>query len=100
MCSLLHHDNIPEAIFQRAAAWAIDNIGDTQDMRQATVFLKRFLAPLIWNQQLFMDIIAEIAAYSLINRHAGGILSIHPLVQLWCQNTLADIPRAWKIPGS
>ncbi|KAJ7895905.1 hypothetical protein B0H14DRAFT_542649 [Mycena olivaceomarginata] len=93
MCSLLHHANIPQAIFQRAAAWTIDNIGDTQDMQQTTAFLKRFLTLSIWNQQLFMDIIAEIAAYSLINRHAGGILSIHPLVQSWCRNTLPDEPK-------
>jgi hypothetical protein len=40
-----------------------------------------------------MDIIAEIAAYSLVDRHSGAILSIHPLVQSWCQNILADEPE-------
>ncbi|KAJ7860834.1 acyl transferase/acyl hydrolase/lysophospholipase [Mycena olivaceomarginata] len=94
MCSLLHHDSIPEAIFEKAAAWTSDNSGDAQNLHQARAFLQNFLSPLaIWNQQSFMDIIAEIAAYSLVDRHSGAILSMHPLVQLWCLNTLADEPK-------
>ncbi|KAJ7860828.1 hypothetical protein B0H14DRAFT_3134757 [Mycena olivaceomarginata] len=90
MCSLVHHDNILEAIFQKAAAWT----GDAQDLQQARAFLQNFLSPsATWNHQSFMDIIAEIGAYSLINGHGGGILSIHPLVQSWCRNTLADEPK-------
>ncbi|KAJ7798552.1 hypothetical protein B0H14DRAFT_32821 [Mycena olivaceomarginata] len=94
MCSLLHHYNIPEAIFEKAAAWTGDNSGDAPNLQQARAFLLNFLSPSAsWNQQSFMDIIVEIGAYSLINRHGGGILSIHPLVQSWCQNTLADEPK-------
>ncbi|KAJ7357943.1 hypothetical protein DFH08DRAFT_801816 [Mycena albidolilacea] len=90
LCSLLHHDKIPEAIFQKAAEWT----GDVQNVQQARAFLQNFLTPsMIWNQQLFMGIIAEIAAYSLVNRHPGAVLSIHPLVQLWCRNTLANEPK-------
>ncbi|KAJ7860874.1 P-loop containing nucleoside triphosphate hydrolase protein, partial [Mycena olivaceomarginata] len=91
MCSLLHYDNIPEAIFQNAAEWTIDDAADAQNLQQARAFLQSFLSiSANWDQQSFMDIIAEIAGYSLLNRHAGGILSIHPLVQLWCHNTLTN----------
>ncbi|KAJ7860848.1 hypothetical protein B0H14DRAFT_2441929, partial [Mycena olivaceomarginata] len=90
LCSLLHHDKIPEVIFQKAAEWT----GDAQNVQQARAFLQNFLTPsMIWNQQLFMGIIAEIAAYSLVNRHPGAVLSIHPLVQSWCRNTLANEPK-------
>ncbi|KAJ7812563.1 acyl transferase/acyl hydrolase/lysophospholipase [Mycena olivaceomarginata] len=73
MCSLLHHYSIPEAIFEKAAGWTSDNSGDAQNLHQARVFLQNFWSPwAIWNQQSFMDIIAEITAYSLVDRHSGG----------------------------
>ncbi|KAJ7744549.1 hypothetical protein B0H14DRAFT_2542062 [Mycena olivaceomarginata] len=91
MCSLLHYNNIPEAIFQKAAEWTIDNAADDQNLHQARTFLQSFLSMSAnWDQQAFMDIIAEIAGYSLLNRHGGSILSIHPLVQLWCRNILTN----------
>ncbi|KAJ7860866.1 hypothetical protein B0H14DRAFT_2506269 [Mycena olivaceomarginata] len=91
MCSLLHYNNISEAIFQKAAEWTIDDAADAQNLHQARAFLQSFLSMSAnWDQQAFMDIIAEIAGYSLLNRHAGSILSIHPLVQLWCRNTLTN----------
>ncbi|KAJ7845248.1 FabD/lysophospholipase-like protein [Mycena olivaceomarginata] len=91
MCSLLHYNNIPEAIFQKAAEWTIDDAADAQNLHEARAFLQSFLSMSAnWDQQAFMDIIAEIAGYSLLNRHAGGILSIHPLVQLWCCNTFTN----------
>ncbi|KAJ7357900.1 hypothetical protein DFH08DRAFT_437176 [Mycena albidolilacea] len=94
MCSLLHHYSIPEAIFEKAGAWTSDSSGDAQNLHQARAFLQNFLSPLaIWNQQSFMDIIAEVTAYSLVDRHSGAILSMHPLVQSWCQNTQVDEPK-------
>ncbi|KAJ7690006.1 hypothetical protein B0H14DRAFT_3120606, partial [Mycena olivaceomarginata] len=51
MCSLLHHYGIPEAIFEKAAAWTRDNSGDAQNLHRARAFLQNFLSPLaIWNQ--------------------------------------------------
>ncbi|KAJ7812583.1 hypothetical protein B0H14DRAFT_2459077, partial [Mycena olivaceomarginata] len=89
MCSLLHHDKIPEAIFEKAAGWMIGNTEDTQNLEQAREFLQSFLtSSVIWNQQSFMVIIEEIVGYSLVDRHNGAVLSIHPLVQSWCQDTL------------
>ncbi|KAJ7827150.1 hypothetical protein B0H14DRAFT_3144712 [Mycena olivaceomarginata] len=92
MCSLLHHDHIPDSIFQEAAMWKKNNEADA--LQQARAFLQNFLSPSdIWNPQSFMDIIAEIDAYSLIDKHDGDTLSLHPLVHAWCRNTLADEPR-------
>ncbi|KAJ7827164.1 hypothetical protein B0H14DRAFT_2517149 [Mycena olivaceomarginata] len=92
MCSLLHHDHIPDSIFQEAAMWKNNNEADA--LQQARAFLQNFLSPSdIWNPQSFMDIIAEIDAYSLIDKHDGDTLSLHPLVHTWCRNTLADEPR-------
>ncbi|KAJ7828315.1 hypothetical protein B0H13DRAFT_1656383 [Mycena leptocephala] len=70
LCSLLHHDSIPEAIFEQAAEGT-------------------------WDPQQFMDIVAEIRGYSLIDRHnISDTLSIHPLVHSWCRHTLDDEPIA------
>ncbi|KAJ7770434.1 acyl transferase/acyl hydrolase/lysophospholipase [Mycena metata] len=92
ICSLLHHDSIPEAIFQQAAAWIINHEKqeEAQTLQEARVLLCSFLSHSgIWDTQRFLDIVAEIQGYSLIDRDAvRNTLSIHPLVQSWCQNTL------------
>ncbi|KAF7345902.1 FabD/lysophospholipase-like protein [Mycena venus] len=97
LCSLLHHDSIPEAIFEQAAVWKINDDGqEPQNLQEAREFLDNFLSDSgTWEAQHFMDIIAEIQGYSLINRHdIRDTLSIHPLVHSWCQDTLDDQPRA------
>ncbi|KAF7345915.1 FabD/lysophospholipase-like protein [Mycena venus] len=96
LCSLLNHDSIPEAIFEQAAAWIINDDGqEAQTLQEAREYLYNFLSdPGTWEQQSFMDIIAEIQGYSLINRHdIRDTLSIHPLVHSWCRDTLDDEPR-------
>ncbi|KAJ7748714.1 hypothetical protein B0H14DRAFT_3603991 [Mycena olivaceomarginata] len=61
MCSLLHYDNIPEAIFQKAAEWTIDDAADTQNLQQARAFLQSFLSiSANWDQQAFMDILLKL----------------------------------------
>ncbi|KAF8185911.1 hypothetical protein K438DRAFT_2154799, partial [Mycena galopus ATCC 62051] len=97
LCSLLHHDSIPEAIFQQAAAWMINHDGqEAQTFQEAKGFLHNFLSDSgTWDQQCFMDIAAEIQGYSLIDRDdTRDTLSIHPLVRSWCQDTLDDEPIA------
>ncbi|KAF7345888.1 FabD/lysophospholipase-like protein [Mycena venus] len=96
-CSLLHHDSIPEAIFEQAARWMINNNGqEAQTLQEAREYLHNFLSDSgTWEQQCFMDIIAEIHGYSLIDKHdIKDTLSIHPLVHSWCRDTLDDEPRA------
>ncbi|KAJ7865940.1 hypothetical protein B0H13DRAFT_1636878, partial [Mycena leptocephala] len=97
LCSLLHHDSIPETIFEQAATDPI--YGDEQQaqtLQEAWRFLQNFLSVSgTWDLQQFMDIIAEIQGYSLIDRHdISDTLSIHPLVHSWCRHTLDDEPIA------
>ncbi|KAJ7795739.1 hypothetical protein B0H13DRAFT_1675084, partial [Mycena leptocephala] len=97
LCSLLHHDSIPETIFEQAAESPI--YGDEQEaetLQEARKFLQNFLSVSgTWDSQQFMDIIAEIQGYSLIDRHnISDTLSIHPLVHSWCRHTLDDEPIA------
>jgi hypothetical protein len=95
MCSLLHYDNIPEGIFKEAAAWKIKDEEDIQTVQEARAFLQNFLsASGTWDPLFFMDILAEIEGYSLLNKHAEDTFSIHPLVHSWCQTTLEDVPKA------
>ncbi|KAF8145953.1 hypothetical protein K438DRAFT_1629035, partial [Mycena galopus ATCC 62051] len=91
LCSLLHYDSIPEAIFELAAAWMIDADGqEAQTLLEAGRFLHNFLSDSgTWDQQCLTDIVAEIQGYSLIERNdTRNTLSIHPLVHSWCQDTL------------
>ncbi|KAF7333399.1 FabD/lysophospholipase-like protein [Mycena venus] len=97
LCSLLHRESIPEAIFEQAAAWMINDDGqEAQTLQEARGFLHNFLSDSgTWDTQSFMDIIAEIQGYSLIDKHdIRNTLSIHPLVHSWCQDTLNDEPMA------
>ncbi|KAJ7694931.1 hypothetical protein B0H14DRAFT_2486001, partial [Mycena olivaceomarginata] len=91
LCSLLHHNKIPEAIFEQAAEWKTNDAGqEAQILQAARGFLQNFLsASGTWDQQCLMEIVAEIQGYSLIDRDdIGDTLSIHPLVHSWCQDTL------------
>jgi hypothetical protein len=97
LCSLLHHDSIPETIFEQAAERAIS--GDEQEaqsLQEARRFLHNFLSVSgTWDPQHLMDVIGEIRGYSLIDRHdISDTLSIHRLVHLWCRHTLDDEPIA------
>ncbi|KAJ7888011.1 hypothetical protein B0H13DRAFT_2277448 [Mycena leptocephala] len=97
LCSLLHHDSIPETIFEQAAKSSIySNEQEAQTLQEARKFLQNFLSVSgTWDPQHFMDIIGEIRAYSLIDRHdISDTLSIHPLVHSWCRHTLDDEPIA------
>ncbi|KAJ7878248.1 hypothetical protein B0H13DRAFT_2545696 [Mycena leptocephala] len=85
--------SIPETIFEQAAKKAIyRDEQEPQTLQEARRFLQNFLSVSgTWNPQQFMDIIAEIQGYSLIDRHdISDTLSIHPLVHSWCRHTLDD----------
>ncbi|KAF8218037.1 hypothetical protein K438DRAFT_1796213 [Mycena galopus ATCC 62051] len=91
MCSLLHHDNIPESIFYEAASWSGDD-EEGHPVEAAQLFLRNFISTSgTWDFQHFIEIIGEIRGYSLIHRNAAAeTLSIHPLVHSWCQTTLSN----------
>ncbi|KAJ7836483.1 hypothetical protein B0H14DRAFT_2589699 [Mycena olivaceomarginata] len=65
LCSLLHHNNIPEAIFEQAAEWTTNDAGqEAQILLAARGFLQNFLsASGTWDQQCLMDIVAEIQGF-------------------------------------
>ncbi|KAJ7832578.1 hypothetical protein B0H13DRAFT_2429621 [Mycena leptocephala] len=89
--------SIPESIFEHAAKSSIyDDEQEAQTLQEARKFLQNFLSVSgTWDPQQFMDIIAEIQGYTLIDRHnISDTLSIHPLVHSWCQHTLDDEPVA------
>ncbi|KAJ7872434.1 hypothetical protein B0H13DRAFT_2553410 [Mycena leptocephala] len=89
--------SIPETIFEQAAKSSIySNEQEAQTLQEARKFLQNFLSVSgTWDPQQFMDIIAEIQGYSLIDRHnISDTLSIHPLVHSWCRHTLDDEPIA------
>ncbi|KAJ7817648.1 acyl transferase/acyl hydrolase/lysophospholipase [Mycena leptocephala] len=89
--------SIPETIFEQAAKSSIySNEQEAQTLQEARRFLQNFLSVSgTWDPQHFMDIIAEIRAYSLIDRHdISDTISIHPLVHSWCRHTLDDEPIA------
>ncbi|KAJ7824351.1 hypothetical protein B0H13DRAFT_2290987 [Mycena leptocephala] len=89
--------SIPETIFEQAAESAIySDEQEAQALQEARKFLQNFLSVSgTWDSQQFMDIIAEIQGYSLIDRHnISDTLSIHPLVHSWCRHTLDDEPIA------
>ncbi|KAJ7862707.1 hypothetical protein B0H13DRAFT_1638536, partial [Mycena leptocephala] len=93
LCSLLHHESILETIFEQAVGWtAYGDEQEVQTLQEARRFLHNFLSVSgTWEPQQFMDIIAEIQGYSLIDRHnISHTLSIHPLVHSWCRQTLND----------
>ncbi|KAJ7839930.1 FabD/lysophospholipase-like protein [Mycena olivaceomarginata] len=95
MCSLLHYKNITEDIFKQAAAWTAKDEEDAQTVQEVRNFLQNFLsASGTWDPLSFMHILAEIEGYSLLDKHAEDIFSIHPLVHSWCQSTLKDEPKA------
>ncbi|KAJ7367477.1 hypothetical protein DFH08DRAFT_927988 [Mycena albidolilacea] len=95
MCSLLHYKNITEDIFKQAAAWTAKNEVDAQTVQEARSFLWNFLsASGSWDLLSFMQILAEIKGYSLLDTHGGNTFSIHPIVHLWCRTTLKDEPKA------
>ncbi|KAJ7789138.1 P-loop containing nucleoside triphosphate hydrolase protein [Mycena olivaceomarginata] len=93
LCSLLHHNSIPEAIFEHAAAWTGNNHEqEDQAVWDAKEFLHTFMSDSgTWDAQHFMDILSEIQGYSLMESDTvRETLSMHPLVHSWCQSTLED----------
>ncbi|KAJ7700195.1 hypothetical protein B0H14DRAFT_2417410 [Mycena olivaceomarginata] len=58
LCSLLHHDNIPEEMFEQATTWTSDNGEESQTLQEAKRFLDNFLSISgTWDIQHFLDIV-------------------------------------------
>jgi tetratricopeptide (TPR) repeat protein len=97
LCSFLHHEGISEAIFSNAVSYKIDALEPREeDVKGAREFLAHFLTNAgVWDSVCFDHMIAEIQAYSLINRDPyANIFSIHPLVHDWSRNTVTNVANA------
>jgi tetratricopeptide (TPR) repeat protein len=85
--AFLHHERIPRAIFEKAAA--------SEDTRDAFHDGIRFLANFRkesgeWSNQKFLNSIRELTAYSLINvDNDHHTYSIHPLVHAWARERVS-----------
>ena len=81
LCSFMHYDGISKQIFKEAAAAEV--AGDL--FQDAICFLQNFKSVNgKWSDIRFLDLINELASYSLINVGAkGNVYSIHPLVHAW-----------------
>ncbi|KAJ7105265.1 P-loop containing nucleoside triphosphate hydrolase protein, partial [Mycena epipterygia] len=92
LCSFIHHDGIPEEIFEQASLYELITDGPTQeDLCQPSEFLASFLNNSTWDSMKFMAIADELGRYSLIQFEStsrGGMFSIHPLVHEWCHTTV------------
>ncbi|QRV91158.1 nephrocystin-3 protein [Ceratobasidium sp. AG-Ba] len=99
MMAFMHHEHIPEEIFQLAAlsvnqyksTLPLSNDEHSREQGLSRV-LSRFQRPDGgWDKAVFFKSIRELRAYSLIDINgADGSYSIHPLVQQWARSEVAD----------
>jgi hypothetical protein len=85
--AFLHHDRIPRAIFEKAAASGIARDAFHDGIR----FLANFRTQSgEWSKQKFLNSIRELTAYSLINvDNEHHTYSIHPLVHAWARERVS-----------
>ncbi|KAJ7870290.1 hypothetical protein B0H14DRAFT_2345709, partial [Mycena olivaceomarginata] len=91
LCSLLHHEGIPQEIFSNASEYDFPTHGPSKEELQKPIeFLSQFLGPGgVWDPLCFLDATTQLRAYSLININPWTKeFSIHPLVHEWTQSTL------------
>ncbi|KAG9114449.1 hypothetical protein FRC07_007645, partial [Ceratobasidium sp. 392] len=91
-----HHDNIPEAMFQRALEGFVDYEpvlpldGHESDIHN---WVKAFLDSFrddhgLWDSQTFLSVVSEILSYSLIEYdRLNRAYFVHPLVHDWARAT-------------
>src|ERR1700761_5061828 len=90
-CSLLHYEGISEDIFKNASQYRFPAQGPSKkELEEPVKFLSNFLSISgNWQELNFLDVTNEIRSYSLINFDPEKkLLSMHPLVHDWCQDTI------------
>ncbi|KAJ7844199.1 P-loop containing nucleoside triphosphate hydrolase protein [Mycena leptocephala] len=93
LCSFLHHRGISEEIFRNASSYKFRTLGPSREELQKPLdFLAQFLGPTGgWDSRKFIDVTAELRAYSLINMDPETeMFALHPLVHKWSQSTIVD----------
>ncbi|KAJ3717207.1 P-loop containing nucleoside triphosphate hydrolase protein [Lentinula guzmanii] len=90
LCAHLHHEHIPRLLFERGVM-NINHViqlpfGPSNAIKEGKLILESFAtSEMKWDGLKFDDMIAEIAAYSLLNIDNGGYM-FHPLVHQWLKD--------------
>jgi len=89
LCSMLHHEEIIEDIFERASL-STEQLDDSNLQIQVTKLLIHFgKQDSTWNSLVFQQVIGEIRSYSLLEFDSKNqSYTMHPLVQHWCISAL------------
>jgi hypothetical protein len=91
LCSMLHHENITEDIFERASV-SSQQLDDSNLQIQVTELLIHLgKQNSTWDSLVFQQIMREIRSYSLIEFDPQNqAYSMHPLVQHWSVSALGQ----------
>ena len=91
LCSMLHHEDITEDIFERASL-SLEQLDDLNLQMQVTELLNHIgKQGSMWNSLVFQQIIGEIRSYSLLEFDSQNeSYSVHPLVQHWSVSVLGQ----------
>ncbi|KAF8986529.1 hypothetical protein BDQ17DRAFT_1289637 [Cyathus striatus] len=100
VCAFLHHENIPQMMFQRAAENYHVTLAEYHN-KSISSLASNMHNDLLnlddngdWNYFLFTEAIAMLLSYSLIKKHMSTkCYSLHPVVQHWCQDRLSTTEK-------
>jgi hypothetical protein len=90
--AFIHHDGIPRALFENAAAAVVE---EQEPFRDAFRFLASFRCENgDWSDDMFFNSIRELASYSLVNVDIERqTYSTNPLVHTWAQECASPAER-------
>ncbi|KAF8994288.1 P-loop containing nucleoside triphosphate hydrolase protein, partial [Cyathus striatus] len=95
ICAFMHHENISDEIFERAAKYYSVHVKHNKDCVHP-VFLPSMDTALLnfdesnnWNEIQYRESVNVLLSFSLITRTIDGEkFGLHPLVQSWCKDQL------------
>ncbi|KAF9000008.1 hypothetical protein BDQ17DRAFT_727144 [Cyathus striatus] len=93
-CAFFHHRNIPIRLFKRAANHYYSSIAKYAiDIRPILITaMEKELFHIDddneWDEYLFNKAVSILLSLALIKKESVKYLSLHPLIQLWCQDRL------------
>jgi hypothetical protein len=95
LMAFMHHGNITEDIFRRAAINAQPGIPSSSDKLEACQYVKDILQSYIdsagvWDSDTFLTAMTELTSYSLISYdRANCVYALHVLVHDWASTVIA-----------
>ncbi|KAF8987975.1 hypothetical protein BDQ17DRAFT_1374523 [Cyathus striatus] len=108
ICAFLHHENIPQIMFKRAAENYHVTLAQYPDKRMFSL-MKNVNEDLFnfddngeWNYLIFNEAISMLLSFSLIKKYISTKEhSLHPIVQHWCQDRLSTTEKkSWILNTS